>query len=106
MHDIEISCGSKENNERSTRLAELLESRFSGCEQLLKLTISGEYENIFYQASKTPTITDDRWEAFHVELPPSLRMEGRRTGGKPPQSGYRFCDCLVEALNEMRLYVD
>jgi hypothetical protein len=101
---IEISSGSKKNELNSNTLAEKLREKLSEIEQLKNLIICGEFDSLQFQASKTATITDHRWKAFHIELPPSLRIVGNGKRGKPPQSGYKFCDYLVESLEEMGLH--
>ena len=64
--------------------------------------IKGDYTTLHYKASDAVTINDERWLPFHIELPPQLRMPANKNIGKPPKEGYLFCDCLVEALEEIR----
>lgn len=41
------------------------------------------------------------WKSFHIEIPKYLRKTDDPSPEKPPIQGYNFCDCLVEALNEL-----
>jgi hypothetical protein len=60
--------------------------------------IDGDFHKIYFKASQTPTITDGRWLAFNIELPPMLRIQAAQSTGAPPKEGVRFCDKLVRAI--------
>lgn len=99
--DIEISSG-EVNNKYSKEMAQKLQNKCSKNNLLQRVikNISGDYDNIYYQASEAVTINDGRWLPFHIELPDKLRISKNKKIGKPPDEGYLFCDYLVEALNE------
>jgi hypothetical protein len=101
-YHIEISSGSKEENkEYSMPLAKKLSDKHLKDDQQKEISICGDYGKIYFKAKDTATIRDGRWRAFHIELPPKLRIPGDDKRGKPPRLGYQFCDCLVEVLKEM-----
>ena len=95
--DIEISSGSMDGDSHSQALADQLASILAGDEAFKDITICGEYEKIYFKASKSLTISNGRWLAYHLELPYVLRKTGKK-GEKPPELGYRFCDLLAKVL--------
>jgi hypothetical protein len=98
---IEISSGGGGNEVYSKALAEKLSAAFRSNDALQKFTISGDYEQIYYKASAAVTITGGRWIGYHIELPPNLRKMIEGLDGRPPKSGYAFCDVLAESLREI-----
>jgi hypothetical protein len=96
--DIEISSGGPQNNGFSKSLADALASRFASNNELKCLTVSGDYDKIYFKATKAVTISDGRWISYHIELPPRLRMVLRATLGKPPEIGCQFCGMLADVL--------
>lgn len=91
--DIEISSGSINRNVWSRELANKLASKLSSVASLQKLTLSGDFKEIYFKAKKTLTITAEDWIAFHIELPMAIRAE---------KSNYMaFCEILAEALGEV-----
>jgi hypothetical protein len=56
---------------------------------------------LYFKASNTVTISDGRWLAYHIELPPKLRKPSSNPVGKPPLAGYQFCDALANVLKEL-----
>jgi len=99
--DIEISCGEKKNEKFSKDLADKLQKKCSKFGNLSGKSISGEYDQIKLQAKDAVTINNVGWIPFHIELPQQLRIPTNTKVGKPPKEGYLFCDCLIEALNEI-----
>ena len=104
-NDIEISSG-KINNKYSMDLAKKLKDKCSKnniLRNVIKKSIIGDYNDnsLYYKAKDAVTINDSRWLPFHIELPQQLRIPTNTKVGKPPKEGYLFCDCLVEALNEI-----
>ncbi len=101
-YDIVISSGSRENSIHSEKLATKLNEKFSNVHELENFNACGIFGDIpsDLRATQSATITDGRWTPFHIELPSSLRKPKNLKVGKPPIEGYKFCDCLVEALNE------
>ncbi len=96
--DIEISSGSAQRDRFSTALANRVRQALAASPAFSTLSICGEYKGLYFRASKSVTITDERWLAYHIELPPLLRKASETAGGKPPQAGYHFCDILAAAL--------
>ncbi|MBU4131637.1 MAG: hypothetical protein KKF12_12525 [Proteobacteria bacterium] len=94
-YDIEISSGKAERNNWSKTLAEKLEAKMSLTASLQKYKISGDFNKIHFQASKSATIKTDEWIPFHIELPKSIRSK---------KSEYLlFCEILAETIKEVML---
>jgi len=92
-HDIEISCGSINRNGWSTKLATAIGGKMKQHEGLNPFNISGDFKQIFFKASKSLSINTDRWLAFHLEIPKSIRAQA---------SLYRpFCEILADSLIEI-----
>lgn len=72
-YDIEISCGSRAKNSLSQKMASLLTNAFSSHPFLQGLSISGDFEEIYFRATKSLTINTNEWLAFHLELPQTVR---------------------------------
>ena len=72
-YDIEITCGSKEDNILSMEVAFQLKRELSTIPSLQGFTLSGDFECIYYKATGSATITSDQWKAVHVELPYPIR---------------------------------
>jgi hypothetical protein len=100
-HNIEVSSGSSRNNRFSKALSEKLQTALSADEDLELLSVCGEYDKLFFKASKAVTISDGRWIAYHIELPSQLRKSQGSDNGKPPDRGYCFCDILCSILHEI-----
>jgi hypothetical protein len=98
--DIEISSGST-NNDRSEALARALNTKLSGIAMLDSFSICGTYDKLDLAAKNTVTINDGRWIPYHIELPKEIRKPSDANTGKPPETGYAFCDALAEALIEI-----
>ena len=99
---VEISSGSS-NRAGSKALEEKLKAVLSTStsEVLKTISICGEYGELKFKARRTVTICDGRWLAYHMELPPQLRKASGNASGKPPQTGYQFCDALAKVLEEI-----
>lgn len=100
-HHIEISSGSSDNDRYSDKMATKLKSVLAGINVLKDLSICGKYSKLGLKAQKSVTITDGRWIAYHIELPPDLRKLSDGRGGKPPEIGYKFCDALAKVVREI-----
>ena len=101
-HDIEISSGSTENSRYSVRLATELRGLLANDNGLKGLSICGEYSELYFKANGSVTISDGRWVAYHIELPPSLRKSSDGATGKPPPDiGYTFCNALEKAVRNI-----
>ena len=100
-YDIEISSGSSENDRYSHQIATKLAGIIAGADELKNLSISGQYSKLHFKASGSVTISDGRWIAYHIELPPALRKPSNSPSGKPPNIGYKFCNGLVKAVKEI-----
>jgi hypothetical protein len=99
--NVEISSGSTINDKYSDPMATKLAALIAGIPGLERLTIGGKYSELHFKASKTATITDSRWIAYHMELPPELRKSSGAPGAMPPDIGYKFCDAVKTALREL-----
>ncbi len=97
--DIEISSGKLERNHISIEFAEILIESCKKDPVLNHLKISGDFNLIYYQATQSKSITDDRWIALHIELPLELRKE--KDNSLPPDKGFRFCDHCISAIEKL-----
>jgi hypothetical protein len=100
-YDVEISCGSEKFTSYAEELAYRINCRLSADERFADVSVCGCFGDIYFRATKTLTITDRRWLAYHIELSSRLRkpIEGRK--GRPTEFAYRFCDHLSQALREI-----
>lgn len=92
-YDIEISSGNLQKNHWSKELASRLRAKISQVKDFSAYTISGDYNNIYFTASKSVSINTDRWLAFHIEIPNTIRAQ---RGLYDP-----FCELLVDGLREI-----
>lgn len=99
-HDIEISSGGIGGDRFSKQLADMLADGFRKAEALRDFSVCGEYGLLYYKARDAVTITDSRWVGYHIELPPRLRKIMEGIDGKPPGTGYQFCDLLADAIQK------
>lgn len=99
-YDVEISCGSAEHTPYAEGLARTINRKLSADADLADTTVCGHFTNIYFKATKTLTITDPRWLAYHIELSPRLRKPDNGQTGVPTAFAYRFCDHLARALRE------
>lgn len=74
-YDIEISSGNFNRNNYSTKLAQMIQNEIKNDSKLNKLSISGNYQCIHFTASKSLSITTDKWIPFHIELPKLIRED-------------------------------
>lgn len=91
--DIEISSGSLDRNFLSMALAEKLSERFLNEPLLQGYTISGDFNEIYFRATRSLSITSREWIAFHIELPRPIRASS--------DQHLLFCDLLAESLKEI-----
>ena len=99
-YDVEISCGSAEFTGASEALAAAINRRLAGDAAFADLTVCGRFSDIYFRATKTLTITDARWRAYHIELSSRLRKPDAGPAGPPTERAYRFCDVLAAALQQ------
>lgn len=99
-YDVEISCGSAEFTTWSERLAAGIRRRISADPELADLTVCGRFSDIYFRATRTLTITDTRWLAYHIELSSRLRKPVTGRTGPPTGPAYRFIGYLAAALSE------
>jgi len=91
--DIEISSGSENMTVWSEDLSERLAKQIAEVPSLRHYSISGKFTEIVLKATKSRTITSNKWLAIHLELPKSLRAS---------KSQYIcFCEALATALLEI-----
>ncbi|MEW6623914.1 MAG: hypothetical protein AB1420_12440 [Bacillota bacterium] len=105
QNDVEISCGSRQKEDHAIRLQMKLTELIgqfvltnSNWEDLRKIKIEAEFDKIFYRATKTATITEQKWEAYHIELSPMLRKDNN---SKVPEIGLKFSELLARAIKEI-----
>ena len=67
--DIEISAGSKQKENWSVELSNLLTESFQNEEKLSNLSISGKWDEIYFKAGGTESIKAGDWIGLHIELP-------------------------------------
>jgi hypothetical protein len=70
--DIEISAGSIGESYLSEKFAETLRKNLAKTD-LSDLSVSGKYNEIYFTAQYTKTITTDLWNSIHIELPWQVR---------------------------------
>jgi hypothetical protein len=99
-YDVEISCGSAEQTEYSEELAALINSKLSEDADFAHISVCGCFPDLYFRATKTLTITDPRWFAYHIELSPPLRKPGNGLTGRPTEFAYKFADYLAAAILE------
>lgn len=99
-YDVEISCGSADFTTDSEALAAGVNRRLAADDDFTDVSVSGRFRDIYFRATKTLTITDPRWLAYHIELSSRLRKPVNGLRGKPTRFAYRFCDHLAVALSE------
>jgi hypothetical protein len=97
-YDVEISCGSAAFTTYSEALAMAIDRKRLADAELADVSVCGRFGDIYFKATKTLTITDPRWLAYHIELSPRLRKPIAGQAGKPTALAYRFCDHLAAAL--------
>jgi len=103
-HDVEISSGSSERDSYSRQIATRLIEILADADGFKSLSICGQYCKLHFKASESVTISDGRWIAYHIELPPTLRKPSVSPNGKPPDIGYTFCDALIKAMREIHKF--
>jgi hypothetical protein len=99
-YDVEISCGSVEQTSRSEDLAEAVNRHLSTDPQLADVSVCGRFIDLYFRATKTLTITDSRWLAYHIELSSRLRKPPSGLAGLPTAPALRFCEHLADSLLE------
>ncbi|MFC1887713.1 hypothetical protein ACFLYK_02785 [Candidatus Cloacimonadota bacterium] len=100
LFDVEITTGGPERNALSKHLAKQLIDINSTNKDLAEITISGNFPDIWFQATKTKTINTNKWQSLHIELPLQIRRPSADSGNKPSELGYKFCENLAEALKQ------
>jgi len=98
--DIEISPGNMAGNHLSQSLSNNLIKAVSGDEKLSQMTISGNFPEIYFQATMTKTINTDKWLALHIELPLLIRRPEPGNGNGISELARTFCGKLADSLTE------
>ena len=93
--DVEISSGPYDP-EYAKGFAENLLKKTSAIDQLANLSISGDYQKIYFTAQYSETVTDKRWHTLHIELPRSLRINP--DSNLPPQIGFTLMELIKDLL--------
>jgi hypothetical protein len=99
-YDVEISCGSVAFTTYAEELAKAINRRLSTDANFADVSVCGRFRDIYFRATRTLTITDARWLAYHIELSSRLRKPESGLTGKPTEFAYRFCDHLAAALSD------
>ena len=99
-YDVEISCGSAEFTSNSEDLAAAVNRRLATDAAFADVSVCGRFSDLYFKATRTLTITDTRWLAYHIELSSRLRKPDSGLAGRPTDFAYRFCDHLAAALSE------
>ena len=99
-YDVEISCGSADDGTYTEKLSAAIHRRIAAQAEFSDVTVCGRFSEIYFRATKTLTITDTRWRAYHIELSSRLRKPDAGLTGPPTARAYRFCDVLAAALQE------
>lgn len=94
---IEISAGSQERNDLSLKFAIKLKEKFEKSRALYSVPVNGNFQEIYFQAKHTPTITSGRWKALHIELPLYIRKEEKDL----PEIANEFINLLSETITEI-----
>ena len=100
-YDVEISCGSAEFTSYSEALAAGVNRRLAEDTVFADVSVNGRFHDIYFRATKTLTVTDTRWLAYHIELASRLRKPDVGLTGPPTRRAYQFCDQLAAALQEL-----
>ena len=100
-YDVEISCGSSALTGRAEKLAANVNERLSADGTFADLSVCGRFADLYFRATKTLTINDPRWLAYHIELSPRLRKPVKGPFGPPTPYAYRFCGHLAEAFRDI-----
>jgi len=98
-YDVEISSGSFEKNSLSIEFADIL-INFSKEYKLLKdFQICGDFKYIYYKATKSKSINNENWVAFHIELPPKLRdIVEQNNKYILTKKALLFAECLIKTI--------
>jgi hypothetical protein len=98
--NVEISSGRKERT-ISKLFAEAIVGEAQFIDHLKDITISGDFDKIYFKATKSSTITNDSWTSLHLELPPELRLPRGCDSIRPSPRAYRFADCITTAIRKV-----
>ncbi len=109
-NDIEISSGSSNAEMYALGLKDQLEKITQkqwkenkedvDIMKIRELPINADFKSIYFKASKSATITDDRWISYHIELPTVLRVIPG-IENKLPSHGIKFACILLEAIKNI-----
>ena len=99
-YDVEVSCGSAEFTSCSEDLAAAVNRKLAADTAFADVSVCGRFSDLYFRATKTLTVTDTRWLAYHIELSSRLRKPESGLAGRPTEFAYRFCDHLAVALSE------
>jgi len=95
VYDIEISSG-PDDPEYAQEFAEKLLEKTSVVDQLADLTLSGDYQKIYFTAQYSKTVTDIRWNTLHIELPRTIRIDP--DSSFPPQIGFALMEIITRII--------
>lgn len=102
-YDIEISCGSPEQEHYAVDLRNEIEQQIETVsddidlkQELSSLTIGATFDDIYFTAVSSVSITDNRWISYHIEHCPELRKNGNRK--ELPDLGKKYAIILAQAI--------
>lgn len=72
---IEISSGNSDRSSYSIGLAKQLKENMTKYLDLNEYEVIGDFNKIHFKAQTSATITYKNWVPFHIEIPPSLRLD-------------------------------
>jgi hypothetical protein len=82
-YDVEISCGSAEFTSYSEDLAAAFNRKLAADATFADVSVCGLFSERYLRSTKTLTITDASWLAYHIELSSRLRKSDSRLVGRP-----------------------
>ena len=94
--DIEISSG-PDDPDYADDFSQKLLVKTEKVPELAELSISGDYQEIYFTAQYSKTVTDERWHTLHIELPRSLRINP--DSSLPPQIGISLMEIICKLIS-------
>lgn len=95
---IEISSGSLDRNDISKVFSQKLSEYLNNIDALKSYVVDGDFNNIHFKATNTATVTHKVWTSFHIELPPSIRLDEQN---KLPTYIDEFVNCITKTIKEI-----
>ncbi len=96
---IEVSSGREDKNPWSIKFAEAMQSYMAQKDFLKDYKVLGDINHLHFKARNTKTITHEGWISFHIELPPSLRVDSNNN--LPEESTIQLLSVLVATIKDV-----